>query len=118
MSSKQASGWSWLGVVSVVCGAAVLGAACSSDDQSGDIVSSRSYRGHENDVDITNFVNVYPATVGTRLDDCQTCHRGGTFTEAGGGRTTHEEPLRLLPPDPEPRDGLRRGHAEAPTATR
>jgi hypothetical protein len=26
------------------------------------------------------FVNEYPDTVGTRLDDCQTCHKGGTFT--------------------------------------
>ena len=55
--------------------AAVLGAACSSDDSEGGIVSSRSYRGHESDVDITNFVNVYRPTVGTRLDDCQTCHK-------------------------------------------
>jgi len=45
-----------------------------------DYVSSRAYKGHENDSDIHYFVNAYPNTVGTRLDDCQTCHTGGTFT--------------------------------------
>jgi hypothetical protein len=40
-------------------------------------VSSRGYVGHENDTDIGNFVAQYPAVVGTRLDDCQTCHRAG-----------------------------------------
>jgi hypothetical protein len=39
--------------------------------------SSRAYKGHEGDVDMNNFVNVYPDTIGTRLDDCQTCHTGG-----------------------------------------
>jgi hypothetical protein len=43
-------------------------------------VSSLSYRGHENDSDSNNLVAVYPALVGTRLDDCQTCHQGGTVT--------------------------------------
>jgi hypothetical protein len=45
-----------------------------------DYVSSRAYKGHENDFDIHYFVNAYPDTVGTRLDDCQTCHQGGSFT--------------------------------------
>ncbi|HTY61951.1 MAG TPA: GEGP motif-containing diheme protein [Acidobacteriota bacterium] len=40
-------------------------------------VQSRAYVGHENDRDIRNFVSRYPKTVGTRLDDCQTCHRSG-----------------------------------------
>ena len=39
-------------------------------------VSSRSYKGHENDLDANNLVGAYPALVGTRLDDCQTCHAG------------------------------------------
>lgn len=39
-----------------------------------DQLSSRSYKGHENDVDANNLVGVYPSLVGTRLDDCQTCH--------------------------------------------
>ncbi|MGA2533317.1 MAG: GEGP motif-containing diheme protein [Candidatus Aminicenantales bacterium] len=41
-------------------------------------VSSRAYVGHENDLDIGNFIRAYPKAAGTRLDDCQTCHRGGT----------------------------------------
>jgi hypothetical protein len=40
-------------------------------------VSSRSYSGHENDQDANNFVRAYPAMVGKRLDDCQTCHSAG-----------------------------------------
>ena len=48
--------------------------SCSSDD---DAVSSRAYSGHENDRDANNFAAVYPETVGTRLDDCHTCHRSG-----------------------------------------
>jgi len=40
------------------------------------IVSSRAYKGHENDKDTNNLCSVYPAIVGTRLDDCQTCHVG------------------------------------------
>jgi hypothetical protein len=39
--------------------------------------SSRAYVGHENDMDIGNFIRHYPKAAGTRLDDCQTCHRGG-----------------------------------------
>jgi hypothetical protein len=42
-----------------------------------DPVASRAYVGHENDADMRGFVRQYPATAGTRLDDCQTCHRGG-----------------------------------------
>lgn len=40
-------------------------------------VPSRAYVGHENDLDIGNFIQAYPQAAGTRLDDCQTCHRGG-----------------------------------------
>ena len=40
-------------------------------------VLSRAYVGHENDLDIGNFIQAYPQAAGTRLDDCQTCHRGG-----------------------------------------
>jgi hypothetical protein len=39
-------------------------------------VSSRSYKGHANDIDANNLVAAYPSLVGTRLDDCQTCHAG------------------------------------------
>jgi hypothetical protein len=40
-------------------------------------VKSRAYVGHANDRDVQNFVAQYPKTAGTRLDDCQTCHRSG-----------------------------------------
>jgi hypothetical protein len=39
--------------------------------------ASRAYTGHENDVDMKGFIRQYPNAAGTRLDDCQTCHRGG-----------------------------------------
>jgi hypothetical protein len=38
---------------------------------------SRAYVGHENDADMKGFIRQYPKAAGTRLDDCQTCHRGG-----------------------------------------
>ncbi|MBU1700904.1 MAG: hypothetical protein KJ970_14090 [Candidatus Eisenbacteria bacterium] len=44
--------------------------------------SSLSYQGHENDTDSDNLIAVYPALLGTRLDDCQTCHTGGIVTDA------------------------------------
>jgi len=40
-------------------------------------VSSRAYVGHQNDTDMHGLIRQYPAAAGTRLDDCQTCHRGG-----------------------------------------
>jgi len=40
-------------------------------------VSSRAYIGHETDADMKGFIRQYPGAAGTRLDDCQTCHRGG-----------------------------------------
>jgi hypothetical protein len=49
-------------------------------------VSSRAYVGHENDADMKGFIRQYPKAVGTRLDDCQTCHRGGIM-----GRDTERE---------------------------
>lgn len=57
-----------------------VGCPEADDDDTETYVSSRSYQGHENDIDINLFVNAWPATTGTRLDDCQTCHKGFTFT--------------------------------------
>jgi hypothetical protein len=42
-----------------------------------DAVASRAYVGHETEADMKSFIRQYPAAAGTRLDDCQTCHRGG-----------------------------------------
>lgn len=59
--------------------------ACSTGGNE-DRISSRAYKGHESDADMNNFVSVYPDTIGTRLDDCQTCHKGDTFTYDKGGQ--------------------------------
>jgi hypothetical protein len=40
-------------------------------------ITSRAYVGHADDSDMTGFIRHYPAAAGSRLDDCQTCHRGG-----------------------------------------
>jgi hypothetical protein len=53
-------------------------AACGKNDTP---VTSHAYGHADNDKkDTTNFVNVYPKTVGTRLDSCQTCHKPFDFT--------------------------------------
>ncbi|MBM3242442.1 hypothetical protein FJZ31_39790 [Candidatus Poribacteria bacterium] len=50
---------------------------CSEDESEGlKQVSSRAYKGHENDMDANNLVSMYPSILGTRLDDCHTCHTG------------------------------------------
>jgi hypothetical protein len=61
--------------------------ACSATSRPAPVASSRAYKGHANDADMANLVRVYPAVAGTRLDDCQTCHRGGTFTAGQGERS-------------------------------
>jgi len=62
-------------------------AACSGSGDGADQISSRSYKGHESDLDANNFVSEYPDTLGTRLDDCQTCHTGGNFSYPSNGGT-------------------------------
>ncbi len=42
-----------------------------------DALRSRAYAGHVDDADMQGFIRQYPRAAGTRLDDCQTCHRGG-----------------------------------------
>jgi hypothetical protein len=54
----------------------LLGCNSGGEEKAADQVSSRSYKGHEDDTDADNLVVAYPALVGTRLDDCQTCHSG------------------------------------------
>ena len=70
--------------------ALALPAVCSAQEGAG--AASRAYRGHDNEHDVATFVSVYRAAVGSRLDDCQTCHRGGTFTETRSGRTVTRNP--------------------------
>jgi len=63
----------------MVLAAAVAGSAAWLAGAAGrqEPVRSRAYVGHENDADMQGFIAQYPAAAGTRLDDCQTCHRGG-----------------------------------------
>ncbi len=65
---------------------AAIGIGCSDDTSTNptEIISSRSYQGHATDADINSFVKTYPHTVGTRLDDCQTCHKGGAVNDGEG----------------------------------
>lgn len=42
----------------------------------GQRVSSRSYKGHEYEIDTDHLAHAYPSLIGTRLDDCHTCHSG------------------------------------------
>jgi hypothetical protein len=53
-----------------------IGCGNEEEDIAKTIISSRSYKGHENDKDSNNICQAYPKIVGTRLDDCQTCHVG------------------------------------------
>jgi hypothetical protein len=59
-------------------------AGCDEKNEPQPQVSSHSYKGHSSDLDANTFVTAYPAALGTRLDDCQTCHTGGTFTSGSG----------------------------------
>ncbi|HOX42114.1 MAG TPA: hypothetical protein PK668_00880 [Myxococcota bacterium] len=59
-----------------------LVAACSGVEEA--VISSRAYKGHESDLDMSHFVNAHRHTAGTRLDDCQTCHASATFTYGSG----------------------------------
>ena len=63
---------------------------CSKTSKDNTIISSRAYSGHESDLDANNFVRIFKHTVATRLDNCQTCHKGGTITynnEGSPGKT-------------------------------
>ena len=45
-----------------------------------------AYSSHQNDLDIGNFLTVYPFAKSTKLDDCVLCHPGGSVTQ--NGKTT------------------------------
>jgi hypothetical protein len=66
---------SFKGKTALVIGLAFAAGLAVSAGQ--ETVSSRAYVGHASDADMKGFIRQYPAAAGTRLDDCQTCHRGG-----------------------------------------
>lgn len=76
--------------VFVLTAVVALAPACRDDSSSssssgGDtIFTSRAYKGHARDTDMNLFAKTYPSVYGTRLDDCQTCHGGGTVTDDQG----------------------------------
>jgi len=80
----------------------LFGAVCAPRERT-DAVRSLSYRGHEDEEDTARLAAVYPAIVGTRLDDCQTCHRTGEVVLRGGERRTfdHCAYCHLMLPDSE-----------------
>ena len=69
---------------SLIITACVFSLATGCSSSSSQEVSSRAYKGHESDLDANNFVSVYQDTIGTRLDDCHTCHKGDSFTYGDG----------------------------------
>jgi len=106
----KVQGTSWILILLVLAAAGIASVSCKGSEEE-DTVSSRAYKGHESDVDMNNFVNVYRSTLGTRLDDCQTCHTGGTFTDDGGDTITknscdychliiHPDDTLVSPPQP------------------
>ena len=46
-----------------------------------------AYSSHQNDEDVSKFLEAYPFARSTRLDDCSLCHPGGTITQ--NNRTTY-----------------------------
>jgi len=76
-----------IGAVLVLSAFLTVFVGCQGDDDDDltPVVVSRGYKGHESDVDMNNLVQVYPAIAGTRLDDCQTCHRGGDVVHVTKG---------------------------------
>ena len=73
-------------LVSVLIGPLALAPACEQLDRrtgSAGKGVSRAYKGHENDRDMGRLVAAYPAVVGSRLDDCRTCHAGCEVTIRG-----------------------------------
>lgn len=75
--------YGWLGIAGILALSLVIW-GCGGSEKN--VVSSRAYKGHATDQDILNFVKQYSDTVGTRLDDCQTCHATGTVATSSGNK--------------------------------
>ncbi len=66
----------WL-LVLIAAAAIVLLMITGPPNSPAQAVPSRAYVGHETDADMRGFIQAHNNAAGTRLDDCQTCHRGG-----------------------------------------
>jgi hypothetical protein len=64
-------------ILAAACAVVLVAAAALIAKPGDQRAASRSYVGHEKDDDSQAFLRRYPQAAGTRLDDCQTCHRGG-----------------------------------------
>jgi hypothetical protein len=65
-------------ILAAACIGGFVAAAALVAGQGSQSVASRSYVGHKKGADSQAIVLRYPQAAGTRLDDCQICHRGGT----------------------------------------
>jgi len=55
------------------------------------VVRSQSYAGHAGERDTQILISAYPHLAGTRLDDCQSCHRGAGVVIADGEESRERE---------------------------
>ncbi len=89
MSIRYGAVGVWVVALSLLCGLSMDGLCGDAGNDpivESAVVSSQSYVGHENEIDSDHLVRTYPALMGTRLDDCQTCHTAGTVHEKRGNR--------------------------------
>ncbi len=83
---KAGSLVSWVVVLLLLApGFSTVGCFGDDDNPTNTTVSSQSYKGHENDADSNYLVQAYPHLVGTRIDDCQACHRSGVVQQERKG---------------------------------
>ncbi len=92
-------------VAALVLASGLVG--CRSANDVSDTAASRAYKGHENEADGNALISAYPNLAGTRVDDCQTCHRRGSVTvvsSSGEPRSEERNPCDYchLIPFPEP----------------
>jgi len=66
---------------------ALSGGACNTETRT-QSTTSMAYKGHAGEQDTPVLAATHPGLVGTRIDDCQTCHRGGEVVRQGGKRMT------------------------------
>jgi hypothetical protein len=95
--------------------------ACGEQNQQNtkSVLSSRAYKGHEDDTDSNNLVAGFSDIAGTRIDDCQACHTAGTVTVVRDQGKSFETTLNpcsychLIPfPNPEISTGAPAEYAE------